>query len=571
MGFDKGNKKKKCIIAGVITALLVIMVVSVAVITNQHARTCNHKKADANIKMTSKAVEAVCAPTDFKETCVNSFMKASPNATEPLDLIKLSFNITIQSIKDGIKKSSVELKAKADDETKGSLELCETVMNDAIDDLTKCFDNFAGFSVDQIEKFVDDLRVWLSGSISYQQTCMDAFEEVKSTLAEDMKNIFKPSKELTSNSLAMITSMSSMFGKSNITEATGDLGNNSRKLLSAEDGIPSWVGPDSRRLMAAPLGGVKPNVVVAKDGSGQYKSINEALKAVPNNNKVPFVIYIKEGVYKEKVIVTKQMFYVTFIGDGPTKTKITGNLNFAIGKVRTYLTSSLTVEGDNFLAKNIGIENTAGPQGGQAVALRVSADQVVIFNCQIDGYQDTLYAHAHRQFYRDSTISGTVDFIFGDSVTVFQNCIIVVRKPMGGQGCMVTAQGRSDKREPTAIVLHNCRIIGEPAYIPVKHINKAYLGRPWKEFARTIVMRTTITDVIDPAGWSAWNGDFALKTLFYAEYENSGPGSNKAQRVKWPGIQRITRPQALGFAPARFLGGRSWIPQTGVPYLPNLQ
>lgn len=217
MGFDKGNKKKKCIIAGVITALLVIMVVSVAVITNQHARTCNHKKADANIKMTSKAVEAVCAPTDFKETCVNSFMKASPNATEPLDLIKLSFNITIQSIKDGIKKSSVELKAKADDETKGSLELCETVMNDAIDDLTKCFDNFAGFSVDQIEKFVDDLRVWLSGSISYQQTCMDAFEEVKSTLAEDMKNIFKPSKELTSNSLAMITSMSSMFGKSNIT------------------------------------------------------------------------------------------------------------------------------------------------------------------------------------------------------------------------------------------------------------------------------------------------------------------------------------------------------------------
>ena len=566
MGFDKGNKKKKCIVAGVVTGLLVIMVVSVAVIVNQHAHSC-HKKPDVNIK-TSKAVQAVCAPTDFKETCVNSFMKASPNSTEPLDLIKLSFHITIQSIKDGIKKSSVEHKAKADHETKVSLELCETVMNDAIDDLTKCVDNFSGFSVDQIEKFVDDLRVWLSGSISYQQTCMDAFEEVKSHLAHDMKNIFKPSKELTSNSLAMITSMASMFGKSNSTEATGD---SARKLLSAEDGIPSWVGPHSRRLMAAPQGGVKPNVVVAQDGSGQYKSINEALKAVPKNNNVPFVIYIKQGVYKETVVVTKQMFYVTFIGDGPTKTKITGGLNFAIGKVRTYLTSSLTVEGDNFVAKDIGIENTAGPQGGQAVALRVSADRVVIFNCQIDGYQDTLYAHAHRQFYRDSTISGTVDFIFGDSITVFQNCNIVVRKPMGGQGCMVTAQGRSDVREPTAIVLHNCRIIGEPAYIPVKNINKAYLGRPWKEYARTIVMRTTISDVIDPAGWSAWNGDFALKTLFYAEYENSGPGSNQAQRVKWPGIQRITRPQALGFAPGRFMSGDSWIPQTGVPYLPNLQ
>ncbi|CAG7895672.1 probable pectinesterase/pectinesterase inhibitor 58 [Brassica rapa] len=570
MGFGKDNKKKKCIVAGAVTGLLVIMVVAVAVIANQHAHACK-KIPDVNIKMTSKAVEAVCAPTDFKETCVNSFMKASPNSTEPLDLIKLSFNITIQAIKDGVKKSSVELKAKADHETKGSLELCETLMNDAIDDLTKCFDNFAGFSVDQIEKFVYDLRVWLSGSISYQQTCMDAFEEVKSILAQDMKDIFKPSKELTSNSLAMITSMSSMFGKSNITEATGDLGNNARKLLNAEDGFPSWVGPDTRRLMAAPQGGVKPNVVVAKDGSGQYKSINEALKAVPINNKVPFVIYIKQGVYKEKVVVTKQMYHVTFIGDGPTKTKITGSVNFAIGKVRTYLTSSLTVEGDNFVAKNMGIENTAGPPGGQAVALRVSADCVVIFNCQIDGYQDTLYVHSHRQFYRDSTISGTVDFIFGDSIAIFQNCNIVVRKPMGGQGCMVTAQGRTDVRAPTAIVLHNCRIIGEPAYLPVKNINKAYLGRPWKEFARTIVMRTTISDVIDPAGWAAWSGDFALKTLFYAEYENSGPGSNKAQRVKWPGIQRITRPQALGFAPGRFLRGGSWIPQTGVPYLPNLQ
>lgn len=127
-----------------------------------------------------------------------------------------------------------------------------------------------------------------------------------------------------------------------VTEATGDLGNNARKLLYAEDGFPSWVGPDTRRLMAAPQGGVKPNVVVAKDGSGQYKSINEALKAVPINNKVPFVIYIKQGVYKEKVVVTKQMYHVTFIGDGPTKTKITGSVNFGIGKVRTYLTSSLS-------------------------------------------------------------------------------------------------------------------------------------------------------------------------------------------------------------------------------------
>ncbi|ESQ32374.1 hypothetical protein EUTSA_v10003919mg [Eutrema salsugineum] len=567
MGFGGDNKKKKGIIAGAISALLVVMVVSVAVIVSKDC------KASDKIKTTTKAVQAVCSPTDFKDTCVNSLMEASPNSTEPLDLIKLSFDVTIRSIKDGIKRSSTELKAKAakDEETKGALELCENLMNDATDDLKKCFDNFDGFSITQIEDFVEDLRVWLSGSIAYQQTCMDTFEEVKSNLAQDMKNIFKTSKELTSNSLAMITDLSILLGKVNITEVTGDLGNYARKLLSTEEGIPSWVGTNTRRLMAATQGGVKANVVVAQDGSGQYKSIDEALKAVPQNNRWPFVIYIKQGIYKENVDVTKKMTHVTFIGDGPTRTKITGNLNFRIGKVKTYQTATVAINGDNFTAKNIGFENTAGPEGHQAVALRVSADYAVFHNCQMDGYQDTLYVHAHRQFYRDCTISGTVDFIFGDAKSLFQNCNIVVRKPMGGQSCIVTAQGRTDVRESTGIVLHNCRITGEPAYIPVKAVNKAYLGRPWKVFSRTIVMMTNIDNVIDPAGWLPWDGDFALNTLYYAEYQNSGPGSNQAQRVNWAGIKNISPRQALKFTPARFLRGNLWIPQTHVPYTPNMQ
>ncbi|VVB07035.1 unnamed protein product [Arabis nemorensis] len=570
MEFDSDKKKKKCIIAGVITALLVVMVLSVAIMMSKH-ESGPHKIVDVHNRMTSKAVQEVCAPTDYKDTCVNSLMKASPNSTQPLDLIKLGFDITIRSIKDGIKKASEELKAKADNdhETKEALELCEMLMTDATDDLKKCFDNFDGFSITQTEDFVEDLRVWLSGSIAYQQTCMDTFEEIKSSHAQDMHKIFKTSKELTSNGLAMITNISSLFGEFNTTGLTGDLRNHARKLLSSEDGIPSWVGPKTRRLMAT-KGGVKANVVVAKDGSGQYKSINEALNIVPKNNKIPFVIYIKQGVYKEKVDITKKMTHVIFIGDGPTKTKITGSLNFAIGKVKTYRTATVAINGDNFTAKNIGFENTAGPEGHQAVALRVSADYAVFHNCQIDGYQDTLYVHSHRQFYRDCTISGTVDFIFGDAKTIFQKCNIVVRKPMGGQSCIVTAQGRTDHRETTGIVIQNCRITGEPAYIPVKAVNKAYLGRPWKEFSRTIIIRTTIENVIDPAGWLPWNGDFALNTLYYAEYENRGPGSNKAQRVKWAGIKKLSLGQALGFTPARFLRGNLWIPQMRVPYTENL-
>lgn len=130
---------------------------------------------------------------------------------------------------------------------------------------------------------------------------------------------------------------------------TEDLGNYARKLLSTEDGIPSWVGPDTRRLMAVKRA-VKADVVVAQDGSGQYKSINEALNAVPKANKKQFVIYIKQGVYNEKVDVPKKMSHVTFIGDGPTKTKITGSLNFGIGKVKTYQTA--TVGESNSVSKS---------------------------------------------------------------------------------------------------------------------------------------------------------------------------------------------------------------------------
>lgn len=219
MGVDSELKKKKCIIAGVITALLVIMVVAVAIITSRNTSHNSDKIAPVQIKTTTNAVEAVCSPTDYKETCVNSLMKASPDSTQPLDLIKLGFNVTIRSIKDSIKKASGELKAKAanDKETKGALELCEKLMNDATDDLKKCLDNFDGFSITQIEDFVEDLRVWLSGSIAYQQTCMDTFEEIKSNLSQDMHKIFKTSRELTSNGLAMITNISNLLGEFNIT------------------------------------------------------------------------------------------------------------------------------------------------------------------------------------------------------------------------------------------------------------------------------------------------------------------------------------------------------------------
>ncbi|MCH97458.1 putative pectinesterase/pectinesterase inhibitor 6-like, partial [Trifolium medium] len=148
------------------------------------------------------------------------------------------------------------------------------------------------------------------------------------------------------------------------------------------------------------------------------------------------------------------------------------------------------VMGDGFIAKDITFENTAGPQKHQAVALRSGADHSVFYRCAFKGYQDTLYVYANRQFYRDCNIYGTIDFIFGNAVSVLQNSNIFIRKPMSNQQNTVTAQGRTDPNENTGIVIHNCRITAAGDLKPVQGSVKSYLGRPWQKYSRTVVMKS---------------------------------------------------------------------------------
>lgn len=219
------------------------------------------------------------------------------------------------------------------------------------------------------------------------------------------------------------------------------------------------------------------------------------------------------------------------------------------------------------MAKDIGIENTAGPQGHQAVAVRASGDKAIFYNVHMDGYQDTLYAHAYRQFYRDCRISGTIDFIFGDATSIFQGGSLVVRKPMDNQACMVTAQGRKDRRSVGIITIQNVDIVAEPDFLSTTPKLKAYLGRPWKEFSRTIIMQSNITGFIDPEGWSPWMGTFALDTLTYGEYQNRGAGSDLSKRVKWKGILKMTEELAQSFTAESMYGGDEWVTSSGVPYV----
>ncbi|KAF2285109.1 hypothetical protein GH714_037917 [Hevea brasiliensis] len=415
--------------------------------------------------------------------------------------------------------------------------------------------------VGKLLKNEHELNNWLSAVMSYQQTCIDGFPEGK--LKSDMENTFNASKELTSNSLAMVSALTS-FLQSFQTHS-------SRRLLAMEpnsssideDGLPSWISHEDRRMLKDDVeedDKPKPNVVVAKDGGGDFKTIAAALAAMPEKYEGRYVIYVKAGIYEETVTVTKKMVNVTIYGDGSQKSIVTGSKNFADG-VQTFRTATF---GEGFMAKAMGFRNTAGPEKHQAVAVRVQADRAIFLNCRFEGYQDTLYAQTHRQYYRSCVVVGTIDFIFGDAAAIFQNCLILVRKPMENQQNIVTAQGRIDPHETTGIVLQNCRIEPHPDLVPAKATVKSYLGRPWKEYSRTIIMESTIEDLIHPDGWLPWEGDKGLKTLYYAEFNNKGPGSKTDGRVKWPGYHLISKEEANKYTIEPFLQG-DWITDMGAP------
>ncbi|KAL6188379.1 hypothetical protein ACLB2K_039772 [Fragaria x ananassa] len=390
-----------------------------------------------------------------------------------------------------------------------------------------------------------DLKNWFSAAMSFQESCIDGipYEGLKNQMNEAMQN----AENLTSNALAIVSSLSKILD---------------RKLIAKQN------KQNNKNAGNGPA--VKPNAVVAKDGSGQYKTIGAALAAYPKGFQGRYVIYVKAGIYNEYVTVAKNQNNVYMYGDGPRVTMVTGRKSFADGITQD--TATFIVVGHGFIARGMGFQNTAGPEKHQAVALLVQSDMSAFFNCRMDGYQDTLYVQAYRQFYRNCVISGTVDFIFGDSTTVIQNSLIIVRKPLADQKNTVTANGRKDQRESTGLVIQNCRIVPEEALFPLRFQIMSYLGRPWKMYSRTVIMESEFGDFIQPAGWLEWQGDFALDTLYYAEYANRGPGAVTTGRVKWKGFHVITdRNVALQFTPGNFLAGGLWLKGTGAPYFLGLK
>ena len=232
-----------------------------------------------------------------------------------------------------------------------------------------------------------------------------------------------------------------------------------------------------------------------------------------------------------------------------------------------FLLWDLAVVGERFLARDITFQNTAGPSKEQAVALRVGSDFSAFYQCDMLAYQDTLYVHSNRQFFVNCLIVGTVDFIFGNAAVVLQDCDIHARRPGPGQKNMVTAQGRTDPNQNTGIVIQNCRIGATSDLLSVKSSFPTYLGRPWKEYSHTVIMQSDISDVIRPEGWFEWSGTFALNTLTYREYANTGAGAGTGDRVKWNGFKVLTdAAEAEPYTAGQFIGGGGWLASTGFPF-----
>ncbi|KAG6769856.1 hypothetical protein POTOM_025522 [Populus tomentosa] len=405
-----------------------------------------------------------------------------------------------------------------------------------------------------------DLRTWLSAALVNQDTCIEGFDGTSNIL-----------KGLVSGSLNQITSsVQELLKNVNPHTNSKSSGGGFSGSKSGNNGqFPSWVKHEDRKLLV--LNGVTPNVIVAADGTGNFTNIMDAVAAAPDYSMHRHIIYIKKGVYNEYVDIKKKKWNLMMVGEGMNATVITGNRNYIDGWT-TFRSATFAVSGRGFIARDITFENTAGPSKHQAVALRSDSDLSVFFRCEIKSYQDSLYTHTMRQFYRECRVSGTVDFIFGDATAVFQNCQILARKGLPDQKNTVTAHGRKDPSQPTGYSFQFCNISADIDLLPYVNSSYTYLGRPWKNFSRTIIMQSYMSNAIRPEGWLEWNGNVYLDTLYYGEYINYGPGAGVGRRVKWPGFHMLNdSTQAYNYTVAQFIEGNLWLPSTGVRYTAGLE
>lgn len=272
-------------------------------------------------------------------------------------------------------------------------------------------------------------------------------------------------------------------------------------------------------------------IVVSRDGTGNFRTLQEAIESARAFMDYTVTIYVKNGVYKEKVIVPSWVENIDIIGEDRDKTIITYDDHANINKMGTFRTYTVKVEGSDITFKNLTIENNAA-QLGQAVALHTEGDRLKFINCRILGNQDTIYTGAKftRLYFKDCYIDGTTDFIFGPSTALFEDCIIHSKL-----NSYVTAAS-TPKEAKYGYVFKHCKLTAEPG------VDKVYLGRPWRPYAYTLFIECELGKHIVLAGWHNWGKQSNEETARYMEYKNTGEGANASERVAWS--KQLTKKEA---------------------------
>lgn len=272
-------------------------------------------------------------------------------------------------------------------------------------------------------------------------------------------------------------------------------------------------------------------IVVSRDGTGNFRTLQEAIESARAFMDYTVTIYVRNGVYKEKVIVPSWVENIDIIGEDRDKTIITYDDHANIKKMGTFRTYTVKVEGSDITFKNLTIENNAA-QLGQAVALHTEGDRLKFINCRILGNQDTIYTGAKftRLYFKDCYIDGTTDFIFGPSTALFEDCIIHSKR-----NSYVTAAS-TPKEAKYGYVFKHCKLTAEPG------VDKVYLGRPWRPYAYTLFIECELGKHIVSAGWHNWGKQSNEETARYMEYKNTGEGANASERVAWS--KQLTKKEA---------------------------
>ncbi|KAH7415828.1 hypothetical protein KP509_14G062500 [Ceratopteris richardii] len=296
-------------------------------------------------------------------------------------------------------------------------------------------------------------------------------------------------------------------------------------------------------------------IVVAKDGSGDVETVQAAIDLVPKANKERIIIYVKRGIYSEKLVFPKSKPFITLKGEGSRLTFLQwGDIASDIGedgdRLGTSASASVAVESDHFIALDISFKNTApAPEGGevgkQGVALRVQGDKAAFYRCRFYGAQDTLYDKAGRHYYYRCYIEGSIDFIFGNARSLYVECHIhSIATPWGA----ITAQKRIVPEVNTGFSFVYCVVTGS---------GEIYLGRAWGPYSRVVFAHTYFDDIIRPEAWNDFGIEANQKRVIYGEYRCFGPGADRTGRVPWS--RTLGKGQALPFLSIGFVDGHDWI------------